>query len=211
MNRPAFPGSAISWIPLLILAAPLPLEAEPAPGAPPWSIGSPAAAGLGARFGLGLRFDFEQLESLDWESSATGVQMPLALPCFRPNGSLCLFPTLTLEAASVDVTFDPGIGPSRHGNGDLFGAGLDVTFALCDSCSGFAGAGYHFRTIPAFDLQKDGAPLEEARLSRDTHVASVRLGYVLPGNRFAPYVGLRGQWRDVVVEEFRRSTRSPRS
>lgn len=196
MKRSALFRSAISWIPLLVLqGAALPLAADPGSAALPWAIGSPAAAGPGARFGLGLHYDFEERD--DWESSATGVQVPLALSCFRLKDSLCLFPTLTLEAASVDVTLNPGSGNPLHGSGDLFGAGLDVAFALCESCPGFVSGGYQFRTIPGVDLQGGGSG--DPRLSRDVHVASARLGYVLPGNRFAPYVGLRGQWRDAEI------------
>lgn len=219
MKRPVLFRSAMSWIPLLVLqSAVLPLAADPPSPAPPWSIGRPAAAGSGARFGLGLHYDFEQVNSfnfldsdeqtaLQWESSATGIQVPLSLSCFRLTGSICLFPTLTLEAASVDVTLDqidsfvPGRSTSRKGSGDLFGAGLDVTTSLCGDCPWFAGGGYRFRTIPRLDLQGDALTGGEDRLSRDTHVASARLGYVLPGNRFAPYAGLRGQWRDVEIEK----------
>jgi hypothetical protein len=53
------------------MAVPVLLDAEPVAAAPPWVVESPAAAGHGARFGLGLDTLFEHQESLRIESQRT--------------------------------------------------------------------------------------------------------------------------------------------
>jgi len=95
--------------------------------APPWTVDSPAAAGHGARFGIGTGYLSERQESLriesqqsagvdgdadllnrkfdlEWEVNGPVAQVPLALSCFRLTNLIRVFPTLTLEAGSVDVS-----------------------------------------------------------------------------------------------------------
>lgn len=226
--------------------------AAPVSAAPPWVVESPAAAGHGARFGLGLDSLFEHQESLridaqrtvtsleidgggvrtdvvdgdpellnrkfdlEWDLKGPGVEVPLALSCFRLTDLIRVFPTLTLEAATVDVTLgsisktersNPKV--SLDGRGELFGVKLGATASLCGSCPWFMRTSYHYRSLPAFDA--DRSPVfsepgfevlhDEVRLSQEVHEVSTRFGYIAPNKRVAYYTGVRGRRTVAQIED----------
>lgn len=232
---------------LVLLVSIAPLGAA----TPPWAVESPAAAGDGARFGLGLEYLFEHQESLrfasqqsvislrtedggirpmvvdgdpgllnrkfdlEWELNGPGVRVPLALSCFRLTDLIRVFPTLILEAASVDVTLDSiskteaNPKTSLQGRGSLFGAQIGVTASLCGACPWFNGTSYHYRNVPNFDVDRSPGFVEpgfevlrdEVRLSQEVHQVSTKFGYVAPGGRVAYYTGIRGRWTEVDIED----------
>lgn len=206
--------------------------------APPWTVDSPAAAGHGARFGIGpgslierqesLRIETQQSAGVDgdpdllnrkfdleWEMNGPVAQVPLALSCFRLTNLIRVFPTLTLEAGSMDVSLDsiaktePDSDATLSGRGALFGAQLGATASLCGSCPWFSGVSYRYRSLPSFDVNLSPVFAEpgfevlrqETSLSQEVHEVSTRVGYVVPNNRIAYYTGIRTRWTDVKVED----------
>lgn len=158
---------------------------------------------------LNRKFDFE------WELKGPGVQVPLALSRFRLTDLIRVFPTLTLEAASVDVTLDSvsktELNPKTtlEGRGSLFGVKLGATASLCGDCIWFNGTTYHYRNLPAFKADRSPAFAEpgfevlhdEVRLSQEVHEVSTKFGYIAPNQRVAYYTGVRTRWTDVEVED----------
>lgn len=228
----ACPRSAALVLILLGLTAPMAAEAQET--AAPWAVESPGAAG--ARFGLGLDAFFERQESLratgaeltfrsetqeiapdplnrDFDFRvdlrAAGLQLPVALPRLG-----VIHPTLVLQAAMADVTFDfldqtqeqgqeSRGGFSYEGRGPLFGGGLELTSALCRRCPWFAGAGYRFQRLHDLEVDVEGGGVvdDEARLSRDVHEVSARVGYGSPGGRIVSYLGVRHRSTGLEIEE----------
>jgi len=48
----------------------------------------------------------------------------------------------------------------------------------------------------AFEITHD-----QVRLSQDTHLATLRLGRIFRGGKVAPYLGLRGRWTDLEIDD----------
>jgi hypothetical protein len=155
---------------------------------------------------LNRKFNFR------FDLKGAGVQPAAAL---RLPPALGLYPTLVLQAAAADVGLDfldrnrPGDSSSLGGRGPLFGAGLDLTRALCQGCPWFAGASYLFQRLPS--LTVDRSPRfalpgfevldDEVRLGRDVQEASMRAGYGFPGSPVVSYLGVRHRWNDVKIED----------
>jgi hypothetical protein len=133
--------------------------------------------------------------------TGAGIQPAIALRLPRALG---LYPTLIFQAAAADVSLDfldrnrPGDSSSLSGRGALFGAGLDLTRALCGSCPWFAGASYFSQRLPSLTVDRSpgfGPPgfevlEDEVRLSRDVQEASTRVGYGFSGNQVVSYLGV---------------------
>lgn len=216
---------------------------------PPWAVESPAAAGDGARFGLGLDSFFEKQKSLrirsqqsvtllqgpdglplpmivngdaellnrkfdlEWELRGAGVQVPLALSCFRLTDLVRVFPTVTFEASMADITLnildkpEPGFSTSLQGRGPLFGTNIGVTATLGGAW--FAGTTYHYRSLPSLAVDRSpgfAAPgfevlHDEVRLSQEIHEVSTKAGYVTADGKTAYYTGVRARQTDVEIED----------
>lgn len=214
---------------------------------PPWAVDSPAAIGGGARFGIGLGYLVESQESLriesqqvagiegdpdllnrkfdlEWEMNGPIAQVSVALSSFRLTDHGQVFPTLTLEAGSMDVTLDSigkteqGSDASIRGRSALFGANLGATASLCESCPWFSGLSYRYRRLPRFDVDRSPVFAEpgfevlhqDTSLSQEVHEISTRVGYIAPNNRIAYYTGIRTRWTDVEIEDELRVVTSQR-
>jgi hypothetical protein len=147
-----------------------------------------------------------------------GVQLPIGLPSSRLTHGVRIHPSLIVQAGVAKARLDfldrpePDASTGLEGLGVTLGGGLDVAATLCEECGLFAVAGYRFRAFlrstldrlqhfeqPGFRVLKD-----EVRLSRRIHEASLRIGYVFPGNRIAAYAGLlRRDTRVDVDDELR--------
>lgn len=152
---------------------------------------------------------------LTWELNGPGVRVPLALSCFRLTDLIRVFPTLTLETASVDVNLDsisktePNPKTSLQGRGFLFGTKIGMTASLCGSCPWFSGTTYHYRRMPSFSVNHSPGFVEpgfevlgdEVRLSQEVHEFSTLVGHIAPNKRVAYYTGIRARWTDVEIED----------
>jgi len=142
-----------------------------------------------------------------------GAQGPIALPPVTLGGGMTLLPSLVVEAATTEVTFDfrdrtqPELSTSITGRGTALGVGLEGV-ALDSERRWFLGAGYRFRTLPDFELERSPPvdPLldvvhDEVRLRQETHLATLRVGRVSANGRFAPYLGGRGRWTELEIDD----------
>lgn len=150
-----------------------------------------------------------------FEMEGVGFELPIALPELSLPGALRLYPTLFIQAATADVTFDfldrtrSQDSTTFEGRGPLFGAGFDLTTALCRRCPWFTGTSYRFQRLPSLDVERipPFAPQgfevlhDESRLSRDVHEASARVGYGFSGNRVVSYLGVRYRSTDLEIED----------
>jgi hypothetical protein len=147
------------------------------------------------------------------ELDGVGLQAPVALPRFALGG-LAVDPSLVLEVAAVDARLDfrprtpNDAGASLDGRGTQWGVGVEWVATACRRCRVFWGGGYRFRTLSGLDLDRrprlDGAfevLADEVRLGSDTHLVTGRVGFAARGGRFAPYLGARGRWSEVEVED----------
>lgn len=246
-------GSSPRWRPAVLLgccglgAFAAPAAAQPAEPPPWWLAESPGASG--ARFGLGLDFRLDDLDSLlnaaltatvtlrdpeggsstqvipgdptlnnrkfdyEVEVRSWGAQAPIALPRMPLGGGMTLFPSLVVEAAWTEVTFDfrdrtePELSTAIAGRGVSWGAGLEAA-ALGREGKWFLGGGYRFRTLPDLDLERSppfdpilGVVHDEVRLDQDTHLASLRVGRVFAGGRVTPWLGVRGRWTELEIDD----------
>lgn len=144
-----------------------------------------------------------------------GVQLPIGLPSSRLTHGVRIYPSLIVQAGVAKARLDfldrpePDASTGLEGLGVTLGGGLDVAAALCEECGLFAVAGYRFLAFlrstldrlqhfeqPGFRVLKD-----EVRLSRRIHEASLRIGYVFPGNRIAAHAGLLRRDTRVDVDD----------
>jgi hypothetical protein len=232
----------------LLAALAVPAAAQPV--APPgwWLAESPGTSG--ARFGLGVDYLFEDVDSLlntsftetvtlrgpqaggppqvipgdpalnnrkfdyGFEVRSWGVQAPIALRRLRLGGGATLYPSLVLEVATTEATFDfhdrsePGDSTSVSGRGVSWAAGLEGVAALGRGGRWFLAGGYRFRSLPEFDLERSpgfdsnaGVVEDEVRLGGGTHLASLRLGRILAGGTVSPYIGVRGRWSELEIDD----------
>ncbi len=172
--------------------------------------------GAGGRFtqvipgdpGLNNRkFDY-RFERRSW-----GAQGPIAFPRVTLGGGMTLLPSLVVEAAMTEVTFDfrdrtePALSTSITGRGVSYGVGLEAV-ALGREGQWFFGAGYRFRTLPDLDLERSppfdptlDVVHDEIRLDQDTHLATLRVGRVFADGRFTPWAGARGRWTELEIDD----------
>jgi len=247
-------GSSPRWRPAVLLgccglgAFAAPAAAQPAEPPPWWLAESPGASG--ARFGLGLDYRFEDLDSLlaaaltatvtlrdpeggsstqvipgdpglnnrkfdyEVEVRSWGGQAPIALPQLGLGGRMTLFPSLVIEAATTEITFDfrdrtePELSTSITGRGVSYGAGLETVGTFGREDKWFVGGGYRFWTLPDLDLERSPGfdPIldvvhDEIHLDQDTHLASLRVGRVFAGGRLTPWLGARGRWTELEIDD----------
>ena len=256
-QRPAALLAACAVAAWMLVSAVAPAAAQP--GEPPgwWLAESPGTSG--ARFGLGVDYLFDDLDSLlnaastqtvtlidpqggrstqvipgdpglnnrksdyEVEVESWGIQAPIALPRLRFGRRMTLFPSLVAEVTTTEVTFDfrdrtvAGDSTSISGRGVSWGLGLEGVAAFGRGGEWFVVGGYRFRSLPDIDLERTpalgdlgtgGQPghlltfvRDEVAFSQDTHLVSLRLGCAFAGGRVNPWVGVRGRWTDVEVDD----------
>ena len=152
---------------------------------------------------------------VEWRAQGPGVTVPLRLPSLHLPGGGGIYSSLVLDASTADVTLDfhdkpeqPANSDSLHGRGPMYGLGLDVIGAVCNRCPWYA-VGYQWRNFPSLTVDRSPhffAPGfnvlgDKVRLNRKNQSFSTRIGYTLPGNRVATYVGVRRFMTGIVVQD----------
>lgn len=151
-----------------------------------------------------------------WDVNGGVVDLHASLPAFYVTNFLKIYSAVGIEAGGTDVRFDfrNRVNPSQStflkGNGPLVGVGFDIVATLISAPQWFFGWGYKFQSIPHMGLDRSPSPKgflgeevlkNDASLSYHSHSLYGRLGYTFFGNRLSPYLGIRGNWADLDVEE----------
>jgi len=150
-----------------------------------------------------------------WSLTGVGGQIPLALPHFDLGGAVSVYPSLVLQAASVQTTLstrdlpEPAQGTSLDANGVLVGATLGVVVPLCKACRRFAVAGYRYRLLPG--LSATGSPplgdsalqvtRDDAHLRQSTSDLFLRYGQTFAHGRVAASLGIVGRRTQIDVRD----------